>query len=492
MAGIELQVFAVGGYVAIIGLIGYHGFRKTSDEADFLIAGREVGSVVGAGTLLASQISASTVIGAVGIHYVFGVGFVWVWFGIIIGWLIALVFIAPQLRRFGGMTVPDFVGTRYADDGADGTYARAVTATLIVGTFTIFLMAQYTAGALIIRQMLDVSEPVGIGLTAAIAVVYTAVGGMRASVLTDFVQSVVLVSGLALAMPLVVAEVGGVGVLVADLQSINPNLLGQMLPLTRIGGFVLASMFGIAAAPMEISRFYAMRDENTVRTAIKISLVGQAIIALSVLLLGLSARVLFPDLGTPDLAAIILTSEVLPPVFGTVLLLAFLSAIFSTIDSVMLVASAGVAHDIYASVVQPTASERRVVWANRLAVVFVGAIPAGMALYRDLFGSLITLITLLYLSLVGAMLFVPVFFGLHWQRATTAGGIGAAVAGFVTVALWYLASDILSILPDGVAALVGDPVVPGVFVSLVVMVTLSLLTSPPSTASTAPFFSESE
>ncbi len=485
-------VVTTAGYLLLVALIGYYGYARTTDEADFLVAGREVGPVVGAGTLLASQISASTAIGAIGIHYVFGIGFIWVWAGILVGWVVALLFVAPKLRRFGGMTVPDFVGTRYADDGADGDYARAISAVLIVAVFTIFLTAQYTAGSLIFQQLLGVPDRIGIGLTATVAIAYTAFGGMRASVLTDALQAVVLVGGLVLAVPLALAEVGGVRTLVGELRAIDPELLGQAFPLPKIGGFAAASAFGIAAAPVEIARFYAMRDEETVQTAIKLSLVAQGVIAVTVATLGLCARVLYPALETPDLAAILLSQQLLGPVLGTLFVLAVLSAILSTIDSVMLVSSAGIAHDIYARLIRTDASERQKLWVNRGAVLLVGALPTGLSLYRELFGGLITLITLLNLSIQGAMLFAPVVLGLHWRRATTAGGVGSMVGGFATVLVWHVGTDILGVVPAPLATNLGDPVIPGVAVSLVLFVGLSVLTDPPSSDSTIPFFSRAD
>lgn len=493
MSGIgPVAALIVAGYLVLVGAIGYYGYRRTVDEADFLVAGREVGPIVGAGTLLASQISASTAIGAVGIHYLFGIGFIWVWVGILAGWIVSLLYVAPQLRRFGGMTLPDYIGTRYADDGADGDYARATSALLIVAVFTIFLTAQYTAGSLIFRRLLGVPETAGIVLTAAIAITYTAVGGMRASVLTDFFQAVVLVGGLVLAVPLALAEVGGIGTLITELRAINPQLLGQALPLPKIGGFMAASAVGVVAAPMEIARFYSMRDEETVRSAIRLSLVAQAIIAVTVATLGLCARVLYPDLGTPDLAAIVLSQQLLGPVLGTLFIVAVLSAILSTIDSVMLVSSAGIAHDIYARLIATDATERRKLWVNRGAVLVVGVFPIGLTLNRELFGGLITLITLLNLSLWGAMLFVPVILGLHWRRATTTGGIGSMVGGFLTVLLWHAGTDILGVVPETLATILDDPVILGVAVSLLLFVGLSVLTDPPSSDSTTPFFSEAD
>jgi SSS family transporter len=482
----------IGGYLLLILILAYYGHRATSDETDFLIAGQSVNIVIGAGTLLASQISASTVVGAVGIHYVFGVGFAWVWFGILVGWFISLTLIAPQLRRFGGMTVPEFMATRYADDGANGDYTRAVTAVIIILIFTVFLTAQYTAGSLIFRQLMGIPESIGIIITAVIAVAYTAIGGMQTSILTDFLQSIVIVVGLVLAVPYVLSQTGGVGELIIQIHEIDPALLGQTFPVGEISGFMIASAFGIAAAPMEISRFYAMRDEATVRSAIWISLAAQFLIASSVVVLGLSARALFPTLESPDLAALVLSQEILPPVFETLLTLAFLSAILSTIDSVILVSSAAIAHDIYIQLIRPESNQRKRILVNRVAVVFIGMIPVGITYYNELFGGLITLITLLNLSLQAGALFVPIVFGLHWQRATTTGGIGAIVAGFLTVVLWYIGSEIIVVIPAKLTRVVGDPVIPGLIVSTVTMIALSLATEPPSERETAPFFSESD
>jgi SSS family transporter len=493
MSGLNsVVIVTVTGYLVFVALIGYYGYRQTIDEADFLVAGRDVGPIVGAGTLLASQISASTAIGAIGIHYVFGIGFIWIWVGVLVGWIIALLLVAPQLRQFGGMTVPDFLGSRYTDDGANGDYARAASAVLIVAVFIVFLTAQYTAGSLIFQRLVGVSDTVGVGLTAGIAIAYTVFGGMRASVLTDFFQAIILVGGLVLAVPLALSEVGGVGTLVTELRAIDPELVGQALPAPRIGGFMAASALGIAAAPVEIARFYSMRDEETVRSAIRLSLLAQGVIAVTVATLGLCARVLFPGLGMPDVAAIVLSQEVFGPVAGTLFILAVLSAILSTIDSVMLVSSAGIAHDIYIRLFQTDASERRKLWANRGAVVLVGTLPVGFALHRELFGGLITLIALLNLSLQGAIFFIPIVLGLHWQRATTTGALGSMIGGFVTVLVWHIGTEIGNFIPTVLATNLDDPVIPGVIVSFVLFVVFSLLTDPPSADSTRPFFTETD
>ena len=89
------------------------GYRRTRTAADFIVAGRTLGALVGGGTLAASQISAGTFVGTVGLHYMAGVCFAWVWPGAWLGWIVSAVFVAPKLRGSGALTVPDYFARRY-------------------------------------------------------------------------------------------------------------------------------------------------------------------------------------------------------------------------------------------------------------------------------------------------------------------------------------------------------------------------------------------
>jgi len=481
-------VVIVACYLLAILAIGFYGYARTTDETDYLVAGREVGPVVGGAAVSATQMSGGTFVGAIGIHYLFGVGFIWIWVGLWMGWLVSLLLVAPQMRRFGRMTVPDFVAERYGDDGAGGAYVRAVAALLIVLAHTVFLTAQVTAGGLIVQAVAEIPQRQGMIVMTAVAIGYTAFGGMRASILTDFVQAALMVTGLVVAVPLLLQATGGLAGTNAMLRSIDPELVGQSFSLPRMIGFIAASGFYIAVGPHEITRFYSMRDEGTVRQSIGIALVIQAVVAVGIAVAGLSMRVLFPELGVADLAVVVLSLDVLGPVLGALLLVAVLSAILSTIDSVMIVSGAGLAHDIYAELIDPDAGERRRVWANRIAVVVLGLLALALALNRGVLGEFVQFIIIFQLSMVGAMLFVPTVLGLHWRRATTAGGLAGMVSGFLTVVVWHVGTQVYSFVPATLARYAGDPVIPGVLVSLLLFVSVSLLTDEPSRRTLAPFF----
>lgn len=493
MAIVDLDPIFVGTvlvYFAVVLGIGYYGFKTTKDEEDFLVAGRSIGPLVGGATLSATQMSAGTLVGTFGIHYLLGFGFVWIWPGLWAGWIISLILVAPQMRRFGRVTVPDFVAERYGDDGADGDYSRAIGAFLIVAAYTVYLSAQFTAGGLVFQTILGIAPEIGMFVMVMTAVAYTSIGGMRASILTDFVQAVVMAVSVLVAIPLSLHFIGGIGTINAVFQSFNPSFVGMALSTADIVGFMAAFGFSIAAAPYEITRIYSMKDEKTVRQAIGITLIFQTIIGTSVAVLGVAMRVLFPNLSTPDLASVIMSLNVLGPILGALLISAVFSAILSTVDSVMIVSGAGLAHDIYGKLVNPGATERQKLWANRISVFILGTIPFLLALNKGLLGGLVQLIVVLQASMMGGMFFVPLVFGLHWKRANTKGGVAGMVVGFGTVVLWHIGAEVLGVIPEAITTVITDPVIPGVFASFVALVAVSLATGKPSNRTLAPFFDD--
>ena len=105
-------------YLAVVLGVSVWGYRRATNEEEFLAAGRTIGPWVGGAVLAATQISAGTFVGTLGRHYLTGVSWTWIWFGVWAGWLLSAMFVAPKLRRFGALTVADYVGTRFASEHA--------------------------------------------------------------------------------------------------------------------------------------------------------------------------------------------------------------------------------------------------------------------------------------------------------------------------------------------------------------------------------------
>ncbi len=112
-----LAVVLLAYLCVILGISVWSAFR-TKTEEDFIAAGRTIGPFVGGAVLAATQISAGTVVGTLGRHYLGGVSWWYIWFGAWAGWLVSAFFVAPKLRRFGALTVPDYIAARFGSETA--------------------------------------------------------------------------------------------------------------------------------------------------------------------------------------------------------------------------------------------------------------------------------------------------------------------------------------------------------------------------------------
>ena len=445
-------------YFAAVASLGYLGYRRTRTAADFIVAGRTLGAVVGGATLAATQISAGTFVGTVGLHYMAGVCFAWVWPGAWLGWIVSVVFVAPKLRQSGALTIPDYFARRY------GATSRTVAATLIGVAYTIFLVAQYKASGIIVHAVLGWPEWTGIALILASTTIYSLLGGLHGGARIDLLQSVVMVTGVVSAVPYLLGHLGGLNGLAHQLAAIDPRLLGWFYGWRELLAFGAAFGLSLAATPLEITRFLAMRDLTTARYAVGVAFIFQAIIGASIMMIGLSMRALFPDLPSGDLASSVMAAHVLTPVAGSLLIVAAFSAIMSTVNALLLVAAASLAHDIYAPLVNRLTGDRALLLANRVAILALALVPVWFAVHDV---PLVQFIVLFQAKLVASFFFAPIVIGLNWAHGSAAGALASMLTGLVVCVWWSL----LTRPPFGL-----DAIFPGVAASIIVFVSVSLAT----------------
>lgn len=471
-SGVFLIVLAV--YAAIVLGVSVWGYLHTETEVDFLAAGRTIGPWVGGAVLAATQISAGTFVGTLGRHYLTGVSWIWIWFGIWTGWLVSALFVAPKLRRFGALTVADYVGQRFASEGA-----RTLAATLIILTYTIYLTAQFQAAGEISMEIFGVRPEYAMVALICSTAFYTVLGGVRSSSYIEFLQTIIMLLGLAIALPLVLTHTGGLAPLGEYLEALDPRLTGWWFTGGEVLAFSLAFGLAIAAAPYEMTRYYSMRDVSTVRYAIGISMVIQLLIGSSVMILGLGMRGLFPVLPSSDQASSVLASAVMSPLAGSLFLVAMISAIMSTVNSVLLVTGGAFSHDIYKRLVNRAASERHLIWVSRVAIVALAVAPMWFALQK--LGD-VQAIVVEQSKFIASFFFVPIVVGLNWRRGTREGAFAAMLGGFLGCLAWTFTGQ-RSFASHGI-----DAVEVGVAVSAILFVAVSLATKPTPAANLAVFF----
>jgi SSS family transporter len=471
---LTLAVVLIGYFALVLG-IAIASHRKTKTEVDFLAAGRTIGPFVGGAVLAATQISAGTVVGTLGRHYLTGVSWWWIWLGVWAGWLVSAFFVAPRLRRFGALTIPDYIGARFGSEGV-----RAAAAILILVTNSIILVAQFQASGEIAQAVFGMPALAAMLVLVASTAGYSMLGGVRSSSYIELIQALLMVGGLAVAIPVLLYRVGGIGFATEILQGLDRRLLGWFYGPKEIAAFAIAFSFSIAVSPYEMTRFYSMRDERTVKQAIGVSIGFQALIGLTVLALGLLTRVLFPTLASGDQASSVMAAEVLPPLVAALLLVAMMSAIMSTVNSVLLVTGATVSHDLYGRI-NRTATDTQLVNVNRIAILGLAVVPVLLALQKlgDVQG-----IVVLQTKFVASFFFAPVVIGLNWRRGTAAGAVASMVGGFIACLTWGLTGQ-RGFRDHGI-----DAVEVGVVTSAALFVLVSRVTRPVSAANLAIFFPE--
>lgn len=449
------------GYFAGVLTLGWLGYRRTRTAADFIVAGRSLGAVVGGATLAATQISAGTFVGTVGLHYMAGVDFVWVWPGAWLGWFVSAVFVAPKLRASGALTVPEYFLLRFGSPAA-----RALAAALIVLAYTIYLVAQYRASGIIVHAVVGWPEWTGIALVLASTAVYSLLGGLHGGARIDLMQTAVMVVGVVAAVPYLLRPLGGLDGLATELARVDVRLLGGFYRLKDLVSFGASFGLGLAATPLEITRFISMRDTATARYAVGVAYVCQAVIGVAIMMIGLSMRALFPALPTPDLASAVMAAHVLTPVAGALLIVAAFSAIMSTVNALLLVAAASIAHDFYTPLFRPAASDGERLLVNRLGIVALALLPVWFAAHEV---GLVQFIVLFQAKLVASSFFAPIVVGLNWRRATPGAALASMLAGLAVCVWWSLQRT----PPAGL-----DAIFAGVGASLAVFVLVSLVTRP--------------
>ena len=180
------------GYVFLLATVGLYAgigvMSRTSDAAEYYVAGRRVPALFNGMATGADWMSAASFIGMAGTLYLTGYGglaFIMGWTG---GYCLVALFLAPYLRKFGQFTIPDFLGARYG-----GHIPRTVgILAAILCSFT-YVVAQIYGVGLITTRLTGVEFLYGIFLGIGGILVCSFLGGMRAVTWTQVAQYIILI-----------------------------------------------------------------------------------------------------------------------------------------------------------------------------------------------------------------------------------------------------------------------------------------------------------
>jgi len=337
-------------YNLILVGVGLWARGRNKNVADFFLAGRGLGPWVAAISASASSSSAWTLLGVSGAAYAWGIPALWLFPATVGGFLLNWVWVAPRLKRLAqsenAVTLSEVVAP--AGIGPQRKLILRIAAAIIVFCFAFYIASQFEAAGKAFESVFSISKQTSIIIGAAIVLLYTLLGGFWAVSVTDSIQGVLMVVASIVLPAVALSAVGGFGDLANGLAAIG-DVGSPMGTSAIVTVFFVIGLFGIGVGypgqPHVVNRFMALKDDNALRQGRVIALAWAVIVYAGMLLLGLSARVLFADLGDSEQVLFHTATELLPAVISGVMLAAVLSAIMSTADSQLLVAASAISYD---------------------------------------------------------------------------------------------------------------------------------------------------
>ncbi|AGB15498.1 Na+/proline symporter [Halovivax ruber XH-70] len=470
-ASIAQVTFA--GYLALMLVIGVYAGRFTErTPADFYVAGRTVGPLALALTLVATVLSAFTVFG-IGAQTV-GTGLGAFSFLGLAAVFYTFVFasVGVTLYRIGRqrdvLTPAEYIRERY-ESPTLGIVYLAVT-----GIFMIAMLAgQLIGGGVALDTLVDIPYTAAILVMAAFMIVYVHLAGYRGVVWSDVVQSTVLFVVLAGVVGYVMIGLDSASI-AAEAATVEPSLFtlpgpkGTWTPLA-IATAALAFTVGVPGYPHTIQRYFSAADETTLRrSGVLFALVAIPIYLFGTLLGAWALGVVSVPDPSDHVIPVFIESISHPVVFG-IAMAAATAAIMSTADSVALTMSSMLSRDVYRVVVDPAASDEREVVMTQAFLIATVVLSVLLALAQPA-----GIFDLIAFAVVGfATTTAPVFLGAYWRGATVAGGVASLVLGPGVTILFFL-----EVIPPTYTFGMHYGFV-GVLVAYGIFVGVSLLTSAP-------------
>ncbi len=341
------------GFVILFTAVGlYSSTQKQDTTADYLLAGRTVGPWLVALSALSTGQSGFLFTAQVGYAYTQGISSIWLAIGWAIGDYLSWLLVFKQLRETSEASDSETVPAFLAQKQKGHRLISGVSALITIFFLGAYAAAQLLAGSKALSSIFGWNYAWGVIIGAVIVVAYCFSGGIRASIWTDAVQTIVMIGALLVLLVVTINATAGFGNLFTELGNADSSLVALFPPDLGWGfmpffiGWVVAG-FGGVGQPHIVVRAMAINSADNMGKARDIRTICGLITAFSAILIGLAGRVLLPQIDDPELALLSLSSDLLPGILVGVMLAGLFAATISTADSQILSCSAALTQDLF-------------------------------------------------------------------------------------------------------------------------------------------------
>jgi sodium/proline symporter len=436
-------------YMIVMIAIGLFYTKKSHSSEDFFLGGRRLGPWVTAMSAEASDMSSWLMMGLPGLAYLTGFGEAgWTAIGLAVGTYLNWLFVSKRLRRYSqiagnAFTLPDFFSNRYHDNKR---VLMSLSAFFIIIFFAVYTASGFVSSGILFNTILGFDYVTMMLISAAVIVIYTALGGFLAESMTDFIQGLWMIIALVIITIVGIIQAGGFSQVIdharslpgyLDFFSVYSPAQNAAVPfqgLTIVS--TLAWGLGYFGMPHILLRFMAIRQTARLRQSRVIATVW-VIIALGLaVLIGLIGSTVFPGVlagRDSERIFIFMSTTFLAPVLAGIMLSGILAATMSTSDSQLLITSSSISQNFLKGILKKDATERQVLWIGRIAIVVIAIVAAIIAF--DPRSSIFDIVSHAWAGF-GATFGPLMLFSLFWRRTTFRGALAGMISGALVSLLW--------------------------------------------------------
>lgn len=415
-------------YVILQLFIGVYLSRKIKSEADYFVGGRRVSFFLISFSLFATWFGAETCLGSSGAVYETGLsGSRADPFGFSLCLFLMGFLLAGQLRKRNYLTLADFVRDRY------GQVAEKLVVWVMIPSSIIWGAAQLRA----FGQILSVSTAMPLDLmicfSAVLVITYTVLAGLLGDIYTDLIQGVIVVGSLVTLAIIVLTRVPDLSAIFRQMPAERWQILGVGESIWERLDRWAVPVLGSLVVQEAISRFLAARNPREAVRACHTAGGIYFFTGLIPLFLGFIGPWLLPGLTDREQFLVVLSHQYLPGILSVIFLGAMISAILSTVDSILLACAALVSHNFLLPILR-IKKEKTKVLVGRGTVIITGLIALAIALS----GNRIYDLVLLAAAFGTAGVLVITIFGLYSRLNSQRAALVTLFSGLVLTPVFQL------------------------------------------------------
>lgn len=422
----SIQLLIVLIYFVLTVALGIYAKRKSTSSNSFFGYGLGVFMCVVVGT--GEWLGGTSTTGVSEYGFSFGISGAWYTISNGIGVAVLALFFAKLYRSLDTVTVPGIM------ENFLGVDARVVASVLLTFVMIAVGTAQVIAAGTLGVSILGLDYTTSVLVLGTGFIIYTLAGGMTSVGYTNTLHLLTMYGGVTLAVVLLGSSIGGLSVLKASLP-VDPYFSWTGIGMPKVSSWIIASVLGACTAQAGIQPILAARDVNVAKKAALLTAIIVAPFGILTALLGMMAKIKFPELADAKMALPTLMMDI-HPVAGGIVLASIFAAILSTVSPIILASGTMITKDLYHRVLKPNATDSEVLFVSRLTTGVSGVVCTLLAI--AFYGSTRILDMVYFAYTIRGSLFVILLFAIYWKKVSVKGSIWAMIFTGIVGLFWVV------------------------------------------------------